>query len=111
HAQMRDQHCAVIQMHQQIFRAAGERGEGAALEPYGKVFRKGKTQIGTAQRHFIEVCPFHRGLEPAAHCFNFWQFWHDQPPLSKGLSMPLGRASVKESSDAENEQEEYEETQ
>jgi hypothetical protein len=74
HAQMRDQHHAVIEIGNQIFRPAAQRDDPPAFKPFCEVHRKGKPQIRAALFDARDHRAFHHRLQSAANGFDFGQF-------------------------------------
>ncbi|AIB22071.1 Hypothetical protein BSPT1_I1998 [Brucella suis bv. 2] len=84
HAEMADDRKPVIEMDGQIFRTAAKRLDAPAGKAFGKIFRKGKAQVGPILLHPHNGCPFHEGLQTTANRFDLWQFRHRVSFRSKG---------------------------
>ena len=80
HAEMHEQHRAVVELGEQIFRAAAERRDAPPGEPRGKAARERKAQVGrAAARRRSIVGALHDRRQPAAHRLHLRQFRHSLP--------------------------------
>ena len=67
HAEVDRQHLALVEMHQDVFRAALEPGNPAAGETLGKSLGQRKAQILAALLDTNEAATLQHGLEASAH--------------------------------------------
>lgn len=64
HAEMADDRKPVIEMDGQIFRTAAKRLDAPAGKAFGKIFRKGKAQVGPICSTRTTVAPSMKGCRP-----------------------------------------------
>ena len=76
HAEMADQHLAVVEMDQDVFRPAVDALDPPAGETLGEAGRQGKAQIRAALQHPDQPPPLQSGGEPAADGLDFRQLRH-----------------------------------
>ena len=71
HAQMHQQHVTRCQVGHQIFGAAAEAGHRLSLQPFDKIFLKGKPQVFAPGLGFEDFRPLHGRLQAAADGLDF----------------------------------------
>ncbi len=76
HAQVPEQCCTIIETGEDVFGAAADCGNAAALQPFHKVLRPGKAQVVPPQRDTADAAAFKGGPQAAHNSFDFWQFRH-----------------------------------
>ena len=82
HAEMHDQHHAVVEIGEEIFRPPAERDDRAAGEAAGEAGGKGNAQIGPALLDLEEGGALHDRGKAAADRLDFRQFGQG-PTLGK----------------------------
>ena len=73
---MHDQHHAVVEVGDEIFRPPAKRDDPAAGEAAGEAGGKGNAQIGPALLDLHEAGALHDGQKAAADRLDFRQFGH-----------------------------------
>ena len=73
---MDDQGIAIVEVDQQIFRAAADVLHEAASQPRDHVLRERKAQVRAAGLHRLQSASDQRLLQTPANGFNFGQFGH-----------------------------------
>ena len=76
HAEVADQHLAVLEVDEQILGAPPQGGDAAAHHACRKTNGKGNTQVGPALLQRDDAAAFEHGLKAAPHGFDFGQFGH-----------------------------------
>ena len=76
HAQMADQHLAVVEMDKDVFRPAIDALDPPAREALGEAVGQGKAKVRAALQHPDQPPPLQSGGEPAADGLDFRQLRH-----------------------------------
>ena len=76
HAEMGQQHSAVVEADRQIFRPPSHRRHGPADQPFLEIGRQRAPQIAARDAHAVDAPPLHRAREAAADGFDLGKFGH-----------------------------------
>ena len=81
HAEMHDQHHAVVEIGEKVFRPPGKRDDPPAGQPPGEAGRKGNAQVGPALLHLEDGRALHDGGKAPADRLDFRQLGQEFTPL------------------------------
>ncbi len=97
HAEMGDQHAAVVETHEDVFGATVDANDAPAFDAGGESRRDRLAQIGAVQRQPKESPAFDARLETAYHGLDFRQFGHGL--VSQGGGRYGAKMAAKETAD------------
>ena len=76
HPQMNNQRGVIIQIHQNVFRAAVNARDALTHQLLRQARRKRNAQVFPVLLHMGKALPRHHTVQPTAYGFNLRQFWH-----------------------------------
>ena len=76
HAEMHEQDLARVEIGEQVFGAAAEPGDGAALEPRREIPGQRPAQVAAARLDLVETRAVHHRLESATHRLDLGKLGH-----------------------------------